>query len=1099
VNMMYDEYVAKIQKVVAVKHGIYRFRILILSSTAAILATTGGLVGTKGLVTDETTLSASYVYGEGFHYQSKAFLGETSYEFASQDQDLWTSEEPSIPGKYKMRAKASNSFSSFYYGKEQLFEILPKPITVAVKEDTIVYGTSPTAYVVEGLAKQDVLLGNYAFTYSDKTLTEWEITPELSSLTIQDDSGKDTTAYYAITVQTKSVQITPINLTISTASATKTYDGTPLTNPGYSLVSGALLSGDHLALKTSASLTEAGTLLNQEDFTITNEDGLDMSKHYLITLQAGNLLVNKRPLSLSGQNHSYTYDGTDKSPALADISIAPETSLAEGESISYAYLDNASLLRAGEYENRFKATITKDGKDVTNNYDISYAFGKTSIAKRLLKVQAASGTKTYDGDPLHEEGYTLSEGSLADKDEVSALKAPSYTDEGDYSNDLSFDIVDKTSKESFLSSYDVSFASGTLSIAKRDLTVALTSKSVVYDGLPHQNDYAISQGSLAGHDALKVLKNPEFIASGVYDNTDFDLDVVTEEGTSNLKNYTLSIEGRTGAMRIEKRSLTLSLLPQSKTYDGKPFSKTMDATAERYSIKTGTLAPNEYIHFGYSNDPSDKGIYPIESTLSIYHQKGDAPDLSVDEDVTNNYNLTLENADFTVSARSLIITTLDAEHVYNHDPALEKDTALYTLGGDGLAEGQTLAALSISCSGLNVGSYSYQIDQASLKIVDAEKNDVTSNYDVTFVNSGKLKITPRDYSVTMNDDSHIYDGKSYSFTSYSATNLLEGDYLGFSGNAALTHVREGTVSNHPTSVSVFTASGEDVTANYNLTSLTEGQVHIEPRKITLTSADAQKEFDGYPVGATEVTVSVNPLADGDKLVVKNQASAKMVNVSDSGTNSFDYAIVNANGENVEDDYDVTKVYGKVTITPCQLSIQTADYTATYDGTNHNVSSSFLAVTSTSYPAYLTSGKVPDNYIFYQSINPPQDPILAGEYNFSGWYYLDHTGGSVDYNNFSITVTYGKTTIQKRPITIQSLGGEKRYDSVAFENKVWISSGSLAANETIAYATIAEKDKLVAKCANVDNPIGTPTITNAKGEDVTANYAITYIYGKVTIY
>jgi hypothetical protein len=1099
--MMYDEYVAKIQKIAAVKHGIYRFRILILSTTAMVLATAGGLVGTKGLVKDETTLEASYVYGEGFHYQSKAFLGEATYEFAQQGNDVWSEEEPSFPGQYKMRAKSANSFSSFYYGKEQDFTILPKPITIACKEDSFVYGSLPSATVLEGLVKEDRLSEDYVFSYSDKSQETWTITPVLESLKILDSSGQDVSAYYTITSEPKEVQILRRDLILSSASKSKIYDGTPLADEGHSLVSGSLVSGDQLALKESASLTEAGTRLNQQSFSIVNADGLDMSKHYNLSYQEGSLTVTKRAISLLGTSHTYTYDGNDKSPVLNDIAMAETSSLAEGETIHYNYLSSDPQIKAGTYVNSFKAQILRGEKDVSANYDITYDFGKTTIEKRTLKVQASSADKIYDGDPLHEEGYTLEEGTLAEKDEVTSIASPSATDAGDYQNDLKFDIADKKSKESFLSSYDIQFTSGSLTIKKRDLTLEITPQSLIYDGLSHQNDYAIKEGSLVKNDAINVVKNATFTDAGTYDNLDFNVDILKGNGTSNLKNYAVTITGRGKAMTIAKRSLSILIISENKTYDGKPFSETLSSTEQRYEIESGTLAENEYIHFSCANDPIDRGEYPMESSIEIYHKKGTEAAPSTDKVVTSNYDLSVEEGKFVVNARNLVITTLDNTHVYNRDTSLAGFERLYSLSGDGLVEGESVTRLTLSCAGINVGAYPYAINEDSLTIKNASGKDVTRNYSVTFINSGKMTITPRDYSVTMQEDSHVYDGKSHPFASYSAENLLEGDYLTFGGNTSLTHVKEGTVMNHPSSVSVFTSENVDVSANYHLTSLKEAGVHIEPRKITLTSADGAKVFDGHPYGDSEVTLSQNPLADGDVLTITNKASATIKNVFETApnNNSFSYSIANASGEDVLSDYEVTTLYGTITITPCPLGIETIETSITYDGTDHSATQSQSLVTATSSPAYLISGSLPDTYTMSFSQSFASSVILAGDYTQSptcSCSFFSSRDANVYDSNFAVTITRGTFTIQKREITLQSLAGNKHYDGQPFPDEVRISLGSLAEGDTISFGATTP---LITVCENAPNPIGEVTIKNGKGEVVTDSYAIKYIYGTVTIY
>lgn len=1097
---MYDEYVSKIKKAVAVRNKIYRFRILLITATATTLIATASLVSTRGVVTDAATLSLTYTYGDPLVYHSAAFLGEVEYEFSPLQEEKWSSEQPRLPGHYRMRSKSANNFSSYYYGKEQVFEIVPKPIVATAKEDSLLYGETASLDLSDQLVAGDTLLPTYTFDYGDKSKAEWNVTPLLSSLSIQSSSGSDVTSCYSVQVTSKLMPISKRALTIKTSSASKTYDGTALTSSEYEVLSGSLAEGDHLQVSHKTAQISSGSNVNHLAFQILGPDASDRTSHYAITEQAGTLEIAKKKLSLQSADHTATYDGTNKAPTLDDIALADNTSLIDGESISYEFTCPETMIAAGTYASSFKATIKSGEEDVTDNYDITYTFGTITINKRSLTLQADSAQKTYDGDSLTTASYRISEGSLAATDEIVDVKASPFTAAGDYDNQLTLDIVNKTSQKSCLSSYDLTNKPGAVSIAKRDVDLALQPVDIVYDGLPHQNPYQIATGSLAKGDQLRITTNPSFTDAGTYDNNDFAADILTSEGSSNLANYNLSISGKSQAMKIAKRSLSLQLAPQGKKYDGTPISATLDPSAERYHIVTGTLAENEYLSFAYLNDPVNKGVYPIESEVTVYHQVGATPDQGKDKVVTGNYELSIVKDNYTIDARALIITTLDTTHVYDRVSELEKTTSFYAVSGDGLAKGQKISALDIRCEGINVGSYPYVIDKSSLKISDATDNDVTSNYSVTFVNTGMRTITPRDFKVTMLDEEKTYSGKAMEFSKHQATNLLSGDYLTFSGLTSLTHVSEGTKANLPTSVSVFTSAGSDVTSNYHLASLVGSSVHVIPRKITLTSQSVIKTFDGYPIGNTTVEVGSTPLAEGDTLTISALASLSATNVSDSGPNSFTFAITNANGEHVESDYDVTSVYGTLTIYPTPLSVKTASTSREYDGNNNAVSVDTPSVSTSSYPAYLTAGEsLPDTYNLELMLIPNFVAYTVGSY--SDWTYTFQITSTRDPNirsdNFLLSVDFGEYVVTAREITIQSLGGSKRYEQgESFPTTTWISSGSLAEGDTITYGAVTP---LSERCSNAPNPIGAVTITNKRGDVVTSSYNIKYIYGQVSIY
>jgi hypothetical protein len=1097
---MYDEYVKQIQKAVSLRNWAFRFRFLLIGIGSLIAISAASLVGTKGLVTNAEAIGVTYLYGEPLNYRCSAFMGTVSYEFSAEGSGLWSPEQPRIPGHYRLRGKSSNNFGSSYYGPEQPFTIVPKPISLAPAESEITYGDSPTMALDTPLVAGDYLDSHYLFDFGDKTQTNWNITPKTSSVAIHNAQGEDVTSYYTLSSKTVLVGIRKRSLSIQTQGASKFYDGTPLSQSAYSIVSGNLVPGDHLAVSRQTFRTDVGSSSNDLGFSVSNEQGEDMSNHYAIQVLSSALTVTPTPLSFSGEDFTYIYDGTSHLPALTSLHFQGDSAQLAGGEIHYAFLNQSDHIRVGNYADTFAATILKGGVDITPNFSIHYAFGTTHITSRPVQISCGSVVKTYDGQLTQNLNYSITGGSLAAKDEVKISDGTAKIEAGEYANELRFDIADRQSGVSFLDCYETDLVKGQISITKRGLKVSLTPAEYVYDGLPHHNAYAITSGSLAKGNKLVEKNNPSFSDVGTFDNPDFSLGIVDADGNDVSPNYDFALLGIDKAMKITARGLKVQLNSRSKLYDGAPISSSFKEGEAAYTLIAGELAANEYIDFAYQNDPIEAGTTPISSTFIIRHQSGSAPDKTVDRDVTGNYTIELTTANFTIAKRTLILTTLDTSHTYDRDSNIQREDPVYSLSGDGLVSGQTLMGVKITCDALDVGTYAYDVDLSALQILDPQQQDKSANYEVTLLNSGHLSITPRDFKVTMTAEAKTYDGTAQTFLGHSATGLLEGDYLGFENAAVLTHVAEGKKENNPTKVQVFTSSGQEVTSNYNLVSLTSAKVSIAKRPITLTSEGAIKVYDGQPVGATNVTVSSGSLAPGDVLSVTNLASTSATNVADSGKNTFEYSLHNANGENVLGDYDVTVSYGIIAITPKPLSIKTADISQAYTGYQQSASFWVDGVSTTSWPAYLEAGEdLPEPYRLSMNVYPNSTLRYSGSRPFSGWWYLWTTDGSgAHYDNFSVSITYGTFAVTKRSLTLRSLGGSKHYDGTAFPNTVWIAAGSLADTDTISYGTV---QPLVAVCSNATNPIGEVTITNsnAGGEAATESYDLKYMYGLVTIY
>ena len=126
----------------------------------------------------------------------------------------------------------------------------------------------------------------------------YTITP--TSLKVTDLSGRDVSKKFRVNGVSGSLTITQKPITITTGSAVKGYDGTPLTDHTYT-ISGALAEGDafdHIEEAFSKSQTVVGSVDNAIDLTkvvIKNTDKEigDVSASYNLTIQSGTLQVNQ--------------------------------------------------------------------------------------------------------------------------------------------------------------------------------------------------------------------------------------------------------------------------------------------------------------------------------------------------------------------------------------------------------------------------------------------------------------------------------------------------------------------------------------------------------------------------------------------------------------------------------------------------------------------------------------------------------------------------------------------------------------------------------------------------------------------------------------
>ena len=113
---------------------------------------------------------------------------------------------------------------------------------------------------------------------------------EITSFVIKDASDVDVTSLYEgkITFTTGTLTVIPAELTISSGSASKTYDGTPLTSSA--VQTQGLVGDETFTVTATGTITDAGTVPNA---FIVEWDGTAKKDNYNLTQHIGTLTVNK--------------------------------------------------------------------------------------------------------------------------------------------------------------------------------------------------------------------------------------------------------------------------------------------------------------------------------------------------------------------------------------------------------------------------------------------------------------------------------------------------------------------------------------------------------------------------------------------------------------------------------------------------------------------------------------------------------------------------------------------------------------------------------------------------------------------------------------
>jgi transglutaminase-like putative cysteine protease/uncharacterized protein YnzC (UPF0291/DUF896 family) len=222
-------------------------------------------------------------------------------------------------------------------------------------------------------------LKNDGYTYDvviEGSSTEPGVTySKITKLIIYDSQGIDVTDTFKITLKEGEIRVYLAELNITTDSASKVYDGTPLTCQSFTY--GALLEGHKIESYTmSSSITNAGEVRNKIKLKIVDSNGNDVTDYYKLNITYGKLEVTPRNITITSQSAEKAFDGTE---LVCDEFTYDETSLASGHKVVVKITGKQTSM--GQSTNTIESIkiYDEDGNDVTSNYKIDVIEGELRV------------------------------------------------------------------------------------------------------------------------------------------------------------------------------------------------------------------------------------------------------------------------------------------------------------------------------------------------------------------------------------------------------------------------------------------------------------------------------------------------------------------------------------------------------------------------------------------------------------------------------------------------------------------------------------------------------------------------------------------------
>ena len=403
--------------------------------------------------------------------------------------------------------------------------------------------------------------GQYSLTESPKyTDVKKNSDGTIGSYTVEFQATLD-----GITVTgSATVTINPRKVTLTSETASKVYDGTPLTRPK---VTGGddFVAGEVSDIKATGSVTyvtdgpnKDGVVTNTIEYTPA--EGKFNSDNYTITKSEGKLKVtpvtDKVTVTITGHKDTVTYDGAEHSVSGYDVDIKREGTAPDqngnnlytesdftfnGAPIAKDTIPEVTGTDAKTYEMGLaKEKFTNTNANFTNVV-FSVTDGLLTINKRPVKITANDNSVTYDGQ-AHGKNldapYTVEQAAAdnnrglvnatvgtkmqthaVDSNTVeitfTVVKAGTYTGKLEIKKAEPSKIRIMNGTNDVTANYEIELAAGTLTISQRPVTVKARKLSYPYNGAAHpaesETRYEV-EGELVDGDVLD--------AAVLYDNQD---------------------------------------------------------------------------------------------------------------------------------------------------------------------------------------------------------------------------------------------------------------------------------------------------------------------------------------------------------------------------------------------------------------------------------------------------------------------------------------------------------------------------------------------------------------------------------------------------
>ena len=864
--------------------------------------------------------------------------------------------------------------------------------------------------------------------------------------------GVDVTDKVIVNKINGTLTISKREVTLTSQTDSKDYDGTPLTRPDVT-ITGGFVKDEVKEVKATGSVTNVseGEVTNTITYKTSNKFN---PNNYSITKNEGKLSItpvtDEVTVRINGNKDSATYNGEEQS-----VSGYTVESISNTLYTSTDFTLKGSAVATGKDANTYPMNLdaTQFVNNNTNFAKVKFEIvedGQLVINPRAVTLTSEKASKPYDGTPLTRPNVKV-EGNFVNGEvtKVEATGSVTYVSEGDVTNTI---VI--TKGENFKeSNYSITKHEGTLSITEVDAEVTVTIKgheaTATYDGNPHSVEgYEITDISNKLYTKDDVKFTGQAKAEGTEAGT-YKMNLAEAQFSntnSNFKKVTFVVED--GSLTINRKSIDdqnriTVTKPENSKYDGEEHKNKPTVT----DTKTDrTLVEGTDYELSYSDDVTNAGKVTV-TVKGIGNYSGET---------TTNYQIT---------KRDVTLTSGSASRVYNKEALTNGEV---TVSGDGFAKDEG-ATYDVTGSQTEVGesknTFKYEL----------KSNTKASNYNIE-VKFGDLKVTAQDgevvVTITGHSDSVDYDGNEKTVSGYDVA-ITEGskyttDDFTFNGTAEAKGTEAGT---YPMNLAADQFANTNTNYEKVRFVVNDGSLTITPKSI---NPDDEKN------GIT-VTDPENSIYDGNEHI--NGLTVTDSKLNTTLVENTDYTLTYSG--------DLINV-GTVTITIKGIGNYTGEFTKTYQ----ILPREYTVTTNTDSKVYdgnpLTAGGTVNNLVKDETVNLTMTGSQTDVGTSDNTYELNWTGSAKESN-----YKHGKDSIGTLTVTAKSINPDdektgitvtdpkdSKYDGEEHRNKPTVT-------DTKTKATLKEgTDYELSYSEDVTNA-GTVTVTVTGIGNYEGSFEVTY--------